>query len=109
MPIIIQELQSIQFGVVARGGRDRLSFYLALLLILYSPSSFLVILLASNGVPSFVSFVIISKVVIFGPALSTRGNLARTRARGAGSPRTVEHCYLPSLGFYKTLMMMAKE
>ena len=30
-----------------------------------------------------------------GPALSTRGNLARARARGAGSPRTVEHCYLP--------------
>ena len=30
-----------------------------------------------------------------GPALSTRGNLALARARGAGSPRTVKHCYLP--------------
>ena len=32
---------------------------------------------------------------VFGPALSTRGNLARARARGAGSPQTVEQCYLP--------------
>ena len=45
----------------------------------------------------------------FGPALSTRGNLARARARGAGSPWTVEHRYLPGLGRYKTLMMRAKE
>ena len=29
-----------------------------------------------------------------GPALSTRSNLVRACARGAGSPRTVEHCYL---------------
>ena len=44
-----------------------------------------------------------------GPALSTRGNLARARAHGAGSPRTVEHRYLPGLGRYETLMMRAKE
>ena len=46
-----------------------------------------------------------------GPALSTRGNLAhaRARARGAGSPGTVEHHYLPGLGLYETLMMRAKE
>ena len=65
MPVIIQELQSVQFGVVARGGRDRLSFCLALLLILYSPNSFLDILLASNGLLSFLSFLIVSKVVIW--------------------------------------------
>ena len=44
-----------------------------------------------------------------GPALSTRGNLAHARARGAGSPRTVKHRYLPFLWCYATLMMMAKE
>ena len=44
-----------------------------------------------------------------GPALSTHGNLARARARVAGSPRTVEHRYLPGLGRYETLMMRAKE
>ena len=44
-----------------------------------------------------------------GPALSTRGNLACARARGAGSPRTVEHHYLPGLGCYETLLIMAKE
>ena len=42
-----------------------MSFYLALLLILYSPNSFLGIILASDSVSSFVSFVIISKVVIW--------------------------------------------
>ena len=52
---------------------------------------------------------IITKYTFLGPALSTRGNLARARARGAGSPRTVEHRYLPSLGRYKTLMMRAKD
>ena len=51
--------------MIARGDRDRLSFYLALLLILYSPNSFLDILLAYDGVSSFVSFVIVSKVVIW--------------------------------------------
>ena len=65
MPVIIQEIQSVQLWVVARGGRYRLSFYLALLLILYSPNTFLDILLASDGVSSFVSFVIVSKVVIW--------------------------------------------
>ena len=40
-----------------------------------------------------------------GPALSTRGNLARARARGAGSPRTVEHRYFPGLECYKTLFL----
>ena len=40
-------------------------FYLALLHILYSPNSFLDILLASDGVLSFVIFVIVSKVVIW--------------------------------------------
>ena len=49
------------------GGRDRLSFYLALLLILYSPNIFLDMLLASDGASSFVSFVIVSKVVIWRP------------------------------------------
>ena len=67
MPIIVQELRSIQFLVVARGGRDRLLFYLALLLILYSPNSLLDILLASDGVSSFVSFSIVSKVAIWRP------------------------------------------
>ena len=67
MPVIVQELRSTRFGVVARGGRDRLSFYLALLLILYSPNSLLDILLASDGVSSFVSFLIFSKVVIWSP------------------------------------------
>ena len=33
--------------------------------------------------------------IVYGPALSTRGNLARARTRGAGSPQTVEHCYFP--------------
>ena len=65
MPVIVQELRSIQFVVVARGGRDRLSFYLALLLILYYPNIFLDILLASDGVLSFVIFLIVSKVVIW--------------------------------------------
>ena len=65
MPVIIKELRSVQFGVVARGGRDRLSFYIGLLLILYSPNSFLDILLASDGVSPFVSFLIFSKVVIW--------------------------------------------
>ena len=50
MPVIIQELRSIQFGVVSGGGRERLSFYLAFLLILYYPNIFLDILLASDGV-----------------------------------------------------------
>ena len=36
------------------------------------------------------------KLTPLGPAISTRGNLARACARGAGSPRTVEHCYLPN-------------
>ena len=67
MTIIIQELQSIQFGVVARGGRYRLLFYLALLLNLYSPDSFLDIILASDGVLSFVIFVVVSKVLIWRP------------------------------------------
>ena len=44
-----------------------------------------------------------------GPALSTHGNLARASARGMGSPRTVEHRYLPGLGCYETLMMRAKD
>ena len=48
-----------------------------------------------------------NNIYSFGPALSTRGNLAL--ARGVGSPRTVEHCYLPGLGRYETLMMRAKE
>ena len=64
MPIIIQELQSVQFRVVARGGRDKLSFHLALLLILYSPNIFLDIILTSDGISSFVSFVIVSMVEI---------------------------------------------
>ena len=34
IPVIIQEIRSVQFGVVARGGGDRLSFYIALLIIL---------------------------------------------------------------------------
>ena len=42
-----------------------MSFYLVLLLILYSPNSFLDILLVSDGVSSFVSFVIVSKVLIW--------------------------------------------
>ena len=42
-----------------------MSFYLALLLILYSPNSFLDIILVSDGVSSFVSFVIFSRVVIW--------------------------------------------
>ena len=46
---------------------------------------------------------------ILGSALSTRGNLARARARGAGSPRTIKHRYLPGLGRYKTLMMRAND
>ena len=33
----------------------------------------------------------LKKILYVGPALSTRGNLARARARGAGSPQTVEH------------------
>ena len=41
-----------------------MSFHLSLLLVMYSPNSFLDILLASYGVSSFVSFVIVSKVVI---------------------------------------------
>ena len=45
----------------------------------------------------------------YGPALSTCGNLALARARGAGTPRTVEHRYLPGLGCYETLVMMANE
>ena len=65
MPVIIPELQSVKFGVVARGGRDRLSFYLPLLFILYSPNSFLDIILASDGVSSFISFVIVSRVIIW--------------------------------------------
>ena len=65
IPVISQELQSVQFGVVARGIRDRLLFYLALFLILYSPNSFLDILLASDGVSSFVIFVIFFKVLIW--------------------------------------------
>ena len=44
-----------------------------------------------------------------GPVLSTRSNLARARACGAGSPRTVKHCYLPGLGRDKTLMMRTKD
>ena len=40
----------------------------------------------------------------YGPALSTRSNLACACARGAGSPRTVKHRYLPGLGRYETLM-----
>ena len=48
-------------------------------------------------------------IIWIGPALSTRGNLAHYRDRGAGSPRTVEHRYFPYLGCYATLMMMAKE
>ena len=64
MLVSIQELRSVQFGVVSRGGRDSLYFYLALLLILYSPDRLLDIILSSNGVTSFVSFVIVSKVVI---------------------------------------------
>ena len=44
-----------------------------------------------------------------GPAVKTRGNLARARARGAGTPRTVKHRYLPGLGRDKTRMMRAKE
>ena len=67
MPVIIQELRSIKFGVVARGGRDRLLFYPALILILYSPNSFLDIILSSDGISSFVSFLIYSKVVIWRP------------------------------------------
>ena len=63
MTVINQKLRSVQFGVVDRGDGVRLSFHLALLLILYSPNSFLDILLASDGVSSFVSFVIVSKVV----------------------------------------------
>ena len=63
MPVIIQELQSVQFGVVARGGGEILSFHLSLLLILYSLKIFLDILLASDGVSYFVSFVIVSKVL----------------------------------------------
>ena len=50
-----------------------------------------------------------SYISLIGPALSTRGNLAHARARGAGPPRTVEHRYLPGLGRYKTLMMRAKD
>ena len=65
MPVIIQELQSVQFGVVTRGGGDILFFHLALLLILYSPNSFLGIILASDGILSFVSFLIVSKVVFW--------------------------------------------
>ena len=53
--------------MVERGGRDRLSFHIVLLLILYSPNSFLDIILPSDGVSSFVSFVIFSKVVIWRP------------------------------------------
>ena len=63
MPVIIQELRSVQFGVVARGGGERLSFLFSRLLILYSPNIFLDILLASGGVSSFVSVVIFSKLV----------------------------------------------
>ena len=40
------------------------SFHIDLLLILYSPNSFLDIILASGGVSYFVSFVIVSKVVL---------------------------------------------
>ena len=47
--------------------------------------------------------------LISGPVLITCGNLARARARGAGSPRTVGHRYLPGLGGYETLMMRANE
>ena len=35
------------------------------------------------------------KAIFDGTVFSTRSNLARARARGAGPPRTVEHCYLP--------------
>ena len=42
-------------------------FYLALLLTLYSPDSFLDIILASDGVLSFVIFVVVSKVLIWRP------------------------------------------
>ena len=45
--------------------------------------------------------------LLIGPAFSTRGNLARARARGGGPPRTVEHRYLPDLGCYRTLVMRA--
>ena len=45
----------------------------------------------------------------YGPAFSTRGNLACARARGAGPPRTVEHRYLTDLGRYRTLVMRAME
>ena len=40
-------------------------FYLDLLFILYSPNSFLDIILSSDGVLSFVSFVFVSKVVFW--------------------------------------------
>ena len=45
----------------------------------------------------------------YDPALSTRGNLARARARGAGPPRTVKYYYLPGLGRDKNLMMRDME
>ena len=48
-------------------------------------------------------------VIHCGTARAKRGNLARARARGAGSPQTVEYRYLPGLGRYETLMMRAKE
>ena len=51
--------------MVIMGGRYRLSFYLVLFLILYSPNSFLDILLASDGVLSFVSFEFVSKELIW--------------------------------------------
>ena len=65
MPFTIQEIRSVQFGLVSRGGRDILSFHLALLLILYSPNILLNIILASNGVSSFVRFLIVPKVVFW--------------------------------------------
>ena len=49
------------------------------------------------------------KIDELGPAFSTRSNLARARARGAGPPRTVEHRYLPDLGRYRNLVMRAME
>ena len=44
-----------------------------------------------------------------GPALSTRSNLDRARAYGAGPPQNIKHRYLPYLGRYRTLVMRAKE
>ena len=62
-----------------------------------------------TGVQKLVSSYPWCSIPLAGPALSRRGNLFHARACGAGSPRTVEHRYFPSLGRYETLMMMAKE